>query len=87
MSFGEVLEWMNRPLSKSGRSARASWVRIPPSPLRRKLPLYRVIFLYLVRWDSEVRKKKRTGAAFSFRTGREAESRPRKRTFEELRQS
>ncbi len=30
--YGEVLEWLNRPLSKSGKSARASWVRIPPSP-------------------------------------------------------
>ncbi len=32
IDFGEVLEWLNRPVSKTGRSARASWVQIPPSP-------------------------------------------------------
>ena len=25
-------EWLNGPLSKSGRAARLSWVQIPPSP-------------------------------------------------------
>gem|GEM_PF-1910159 len=32
IEFGGVLEWTNRPLSKSGMVARSSWVRIPPPP-------------------------------------------------------
>ena len=31
--FGEVTEWPNVPVSKTGVSARAPRVRIPPSPL------------------------------------------------------
>jgi hypothetical protein len=27
-----VSEWLKEPLSKSGKLARASWVRIPPLP-------------------------------------------------------
>src|SRR5215475_8831943 len=30
--FGEVLEWLNRPVSKTGIRASVSRVRIPPSP-------------------------------------------------------
>ncbi len=29
---GEVLEWLIRPVSKTGRPERVSWVQIPPSP-------------------------------------------------------
>src|SRR5689334_6838882 len=29
---GRVSEWLKEPLSKSGKLARASWVRIPPLP-------------------------------------------------------
>src|SRR3989338_10692171 len=32
MNYGEVLEWLNRPLSKSGIPLAGSRVRIPPSP-------------------------------------------------------
>ena len=30
--FGEVLEWLNRPVSKTGIRVSVSRVRIPPSP-------------------------------------------------------
>ena len=33
-SFGEVLERLNRPVSKTGVGVTPPWVRIPPSPLR-----------------------------------------------------
>ena len=29
---GEVREWLIRPVPKTGRAERLSWVRIPPSP-------------------------------------------------------
>ena len=29
---GEVPEWLNGPVSKTGMHASVSWVRIPPSP-------------------------------------------------------
>src|SRR5262249_43811205 len=32
-SFGEVLERLNRPVSKTGVGVTPPWVRIPPSPL------------------------------------------------------
>ena len=34
---GEVLEWLIRPVSKTGVPERVPWVRIPPSPPSRKL--------------------------------------------------
>ncbi len=30
--FGEVAEWLKALVSKTGRRATVSWVRIPPSP-------------------------------------------------------
>ena len=32
IDIGEVLEWSNRPVSKTGVPSRVPWVRIPPSP-------------------------------------------------------
>ena len=34
--IGEVSKWLTEPVSKTGRAARPSWVRIPPSPFRRR---------------------------------------------------
>src|SRR3990172_12928887 len=33
-AVGEVPEWLNGPVSKTGIRASVSWVRIPPSPPR-----------------------------------------------------
>ncbi len=41
--YGEVREWLNRPVSKTGISAMVSRVRIPSSPI---LSRYKVVFIY-----------------------------------------
>ena len=62
--FGEVPEWLNGPLSKSGRLEKVSGVRISPSPPKLKTA-WDGCFYIGVMYEGEIQKTEPTRAKVS----------------------